>query len=73
MSCQQMTLRAEYNQRLIHLESTLRQLFDKYDTAKESHIQAVSDLGQITPDIQKTKEMAEQREVDRLGRLLSMQ
>ena len=34
MSFQQMTLRAEYNRRLLHLEFTLRQVFDKYDTRK---------------------------------------
>ena len=73
MSFQQMTLRAEHNQRLLHLEATLRQVFDKYDAAAEAHLQAVSDLGQLTPGIQKSKEMAAQKEVDRLGRLMGKQ
>ena len=64
-----MTPRAEYNQRLLHLELTLREVYDKYNTAKESHLHAVTDLGQLTPKIQKTRNMAAQKVVDTLGRL----
>ena len=73
MPFKQMTLRAEYKQRLKHLETTLSQVFDKYDAATEAHLQAVAELGQLPPGIQTTKEMAAQKEVNEMGRLLGKQ
>ena len=70
---QQLSFRAEYNQRLLHLETTLRDVHDKYDTTKELHQQAIMDLGLMGPGTTKEKESAAQRDTDRLGRLLSKQ
>ena len=69
---QQMSLRAEFHQRLLHLESTLRDVYNKYDTAKDAHQQALYDLGQL--GVTKPEEQAAaQKEADRLGRLLGKQ
>ena len=70
---QQMSFRAEFTQRLLHLESTLRDIHDKYDTAKENHQQAILELGALGPGTPKSTEAAAQRDTDRLGRLLSKQ
>ena len=69
---QQMSLRAEFHQRLLHLESVLRDTHSKYDTAWDAHQQAVIDLSLLGAT--KPKEHAAvQKEVDKLGRTLLKQ
>ena len=69
---QQLSMRTEYTQRLIHLESALRDVYGKYDTAWDAHQQAITDLSQIGATKPKEHAMA-QKEVDKLGRALHKQ
>ena len=68
-SFQQMSLRAEFYQRLLHLEAVLRDVHGKYDTALDAHQQAVINLSAMWAT--KAKECAAvQKEVYKLGRML---
>ena len=44
---QQMSFRAEFTQRLLHFESALSDVYNRYNTAKNAHQQALNDLGQL--------------------------
>ena len=44
---QQLSIRAEFNQRLLHFESALSNVYNGYDTAMDAHQQAIYDLGLI--------------------------
>ena len=69
---QQMSLRAEFNQRLLHLESALRDIHNRYDSARDAHQQAVGDLSLIGATKPKEQAIA-QREVEKQGRTLLKQ
>ena len=59
----QMSLRVEFHQHLLHLESALHVVYNRYDSAKDAHTQAVYDLSLI--GVTKPKEQAAtQSEVD---------